>query len=194
MVGHGMGPSARAPVDKVVATAKSRITICASFFTTTPDRLVGESRRYCSRPQSGADMGLWEFACSETRTKMMPLASAYEDLQQRTLSALPGLWERIRYLASLRSSAGGYRHWGLDRTFGERASQTALGAAHTQLFLQVLRTPLRQLVQEYRQAEEHPGELLDWSLFVPGDLAGGSASHFNSVVSALQALAADRRS
>ncbi len=123
----------------------------------------------------------------------MTLASAYEDLQQRTLVALPGLWERIRYLAALRNSGGSYRHWGMDRTFGEQAAQNALGAAHTQLFLQVLRTPLRQLVAEYEHSQSDSGELMDWSLYVPGDMAGGSVSHFNSIVSTLQALAGNRR-
>jgi hypothetical protein len=125
---------------------------------------------------------------------MMTLVSAYEDLQQRTLGALPGLWSRVRYLAGLRGSEGSYRHWGLGRTFGEQASQRAFAAAHTDLFLQLLRTPLRDLLGEYQDAEQTPGELLDWSLYIPAQQGGGSAAHFNSIVSALQELAGTPRS
>lgn len=124
---------------------------------------------------------------------MMTLVSAYEDLQQRTLQSLPGLWRKICYLAGLRSGEAGYRHWGFARTFGESASQTAFATAHTELFLEVLRKPLRELASDYQQAEQSGGELLDWSLYVPAEQAGGSAAHFNSIVSALQALSSARR-
>jgi hypothetical protein len=124
---------------------------------------------------------------------MMTLVSASEDLQQRTLSSLPGLWQKIRYVAGLRAGDGRYRHWGLDRTFGEPASQAALSAAHSELFLQLLRTPLRQLAGDYIQAEATEGGPTDWSLYIPADPRGGSAAHFNSIVSALQALASTPR-
>ena len=123
----------------------------------------------------------------------MTLASAYEDFRQSTLGVLPGLWARLCYVAGLRGSGGDYRHWGMARTYGSHASQKAVAAAHSELFLAVLRTPLRQIGSEF-QAVEKSSEPLDWALCVPADMGGGSAAHFNSIVSALQALAETPRS
>ncbi len=123
----------------------------------------------------------------------MTLASAQDDFRQRTLGSLPGLWARLRYLAGLRRPAGSYRHWGMSRTFGPETTQRAVGAAHSALFLQLLRTPLRRLQAEFIAEDSSSPELLDWSLYVPQDLEGGSVEHFNSVVSALTALTEARR-
>lgn len=123
----------------------------------------------------------------------MTLASAYEDFQQRTLGALPGLWARLRYIAGLRGAAGSYRHWGMSRTFGSEATQHVVGTAHSELFVKLLRTPLRQLTTEFTEGKPSSDELLDWSLYVPANREGGSVEHFNSVVSALLALSEARR-
>ncbi len=123
----------------------------------------------------------------------MTLVSAYEDFRTRTLGALPGLWARLRYLAGLRTPDGAYRHWGMSRTYGPEAAQKAAAAAHSEIFLQFLRTPLQQLAREFSDATTSSGEPLDWKLFVPGDLGGGSEKHFNSIVSALLTLPRSRR-
>lgn len=123
----------------------------------------------------------------------MTLASAYDDFRLRTLEALPGLWARLRYLAGLRAQDGGYQHWGMRRTFGDEAAQKAVAAAHSDVFLQLLRTPLRQLAREFTDSRSSSGEPVDWSLYVPADLGGGSVKHFNSIVSALQKLSSAPR-
>ena len=123
----------------------------------------------------------------------MTLASAYEDFQRRTLGALPGLWARLRYIAGLRGPAGFYQHWGMSRTFGPEATQQVVSAAHSELFVKLLRTPLRQLTAEFTEGKPSSDELLDWSLYVPANLEGGSVEHFKSVVSALLALSEARQ-
>ena len=123
----------------------------------------------------------------------MTLVSAQDDFRQRTLGTLPGLWARLRYLAGLRGPAGSYRHWGMSRAFGPETTQRVVGAAHSELFVELLRTPLRQLRTEFTEQDSSSAELLDWSLYVPADLEGGSVEHFNSVVSALTALSEARR-
>jgi len=118
----------------------------------------------------------------------MTLTSAYDDLRIRTLSALPGLWARLRYLAGLRTPDGAYQHWGMSRTYGPEAAQKAAAAAHSDVFVQFLRTPLKQLSREFSDASSSSGEPVNWSLYVPGDPGGGSEKHFNSIVSALRQL------
>ena len=118
----------------------------------------------------------------------MTISSAYEDFCLHTLSALAGAWQRLHYLAGMRAPDGRYRHWGLARTYGEAAAQRALAQAHTELFLQVLRMPLSSLAQE-----SSPGDLVELASYVPGNLEGGTAEHFNSIVSALKALSEARK-
>ena len=118
----------------------------------------------------------------------MPVISTYEDVCARTLGALSGAWERLQYLAGLRAADGRYLHWGLARTYGEDASQRALGQAHTELFLEILRMPLRSLASEAAAAQ-----IMERLSYVPADLGGGTPEHFNSIVSALAALAEARR-
>ncbi len=117
----------------------------------------------------------------------MTISSAYDDFCAHTLAALGGLWERLRYLAELRAADGRYQHWGMARTFGDDATQRTLAEVHTELFLEVLRTPLRRL------AGESSAFPLAGPSSLPAHLEGGTPEHFNSIVSALAALAAARR-
>ena len=66
--------------------------------------------------------------CSENGTKMT-LLSALEDLLTKTLGALPGLFAKLEYLASLRED-GRYAHWGLTHVYGEVSATRALVDAH----------------------------------------------------------------
>jgi len=76
----------------------------------------------------------------------MILKSALEDLLGTTLAGVAGVVGKIQYVASLRNlAAGTYSHWGLSRAYGEQAAQQALAAAHRELFLTVLRTPISVL-------------------------------------------------
>ncbi len=118
----------------------------------------------------------------------MTISSAYDDFCARTLAILAGVWQRLRYVAELRAPDGRYRHWGMARTFGDDATQRALAQAHTELFLEVLRMPLRRLA-----AESPAAPFAAASSYLPAELEGGTPEHFNSIVSALAALAAARQ-
>ena len=110
-----------------------------------------------------------------------------------------GLFAKLRYLAGLRRDAnGGYIHWGMTRTHGEAAAQQAIADSHQEIFLRVLRTPLRDLRQDVEASSVATGiagkELLeDLSArkadLLPNNLGGGSPRHFSSVLHALLALA-----
>lgn len=118
----------------------------------------------------------------------MTISSAYDDFCSRTLGAITGAWQRLRYVAELRAPDGRYQHWGLARTFGDDAAQRTLAQAHTELFLEILRTPLRRLAGDASAAG-----IVQRSSYLPVDLEGGTPQHFNSIVSALAALAEARQ-
>jgi hypothetical protein len=128
----------------------------------------------------------------------MVLRSALEDFTETTLAMMAGVLAKLRYLAGLyRQVNGPYIHWGLSRTHGEAAAQQAISDSHREIFLRVLRTPLRQLRQDIQISSASSGmaepELLhELSArekdLLPLDLGGGSPRHFNSVLQALLAL------
>ena len=133
----------------------------------------------------------------------MTLLSASEDVLTATLAALPGLWGKLQYLSGLRSEDGRYDHWGLARLHGEAAVQRALGKAHSEIFLEILRTPLAPLLKEARlsatEQELEPAayvqQLCSHSQgFLPPNLGGGTEAHFSSVLKALSKLAQGRSS
>jgi hypothetical protein len=126
----------------------------------------------------------------------MTLLSTKDDFLERTLSSIPGLLGKLEYMSALREN-GRYNHWGLERIYGEEATQRALSEVHRSLFVQMLRMPLRNLIEDlacsvatdrsemkiYLESLKQQPRLL-----LPPDLGGGSMSHFNSVVGALLAL------
>jgi hypothetical protein len=143
--------------------------------------------------------------------RKMTLKSALEDVLGTTLAAVAGVVGKIEYLASLRdlAASGAYSHWGLTRAYGEPAAQQALAEAHRQLFLKLLRTPLRTLRDDVAASCEaiNSTEALGGGLgkkmtagvyieglcdrvpaLMPQDLGGGSARHFSSVLHALSIL------
>ncbi len=126
----------------------------------------------------------------------MTLLPIKDDFVLRTLASVPGLLGKLNYLAELRED-GKYVHWGLVRVFGEETMQRAVAELHRGLFLQVLRTPLRQLLRDAAHsagAQHSPVRpyletiLSDAHSLVPPNLGGGSEAHFNSVVAALLSL------
>jgi hypothetical protein len=131
----------------------------------------------------------------------MPLQSALEDLRDKTLRKVTGLLGRLEYLASLRGPGGRYSHWGLSRVHGEQAAETALSEAHRAATSEVLRTPLRKMLQDVeasggargvdpeqyaKELEEHSAELL------PPHPSAGSVRHFSSVMRVLSYLVKPR--
>ncbi len=117
----------------------------------------------------------------------------------RTLSAFPGLLSKLDYLAGLRHpDTGLYSHWGLARVYGETAAQQAMIEAHGLLVAEILRTPLRKLMEDAADASAAHGaaaeDYLDdlqerCTTLFPEQLGSGSSRHFSSVLHALSALA-----
>ncbi len=115
----------------------------------------------------------------------------------RSLAALPGRWARLLYLASLRQN-GTYEHWGMSRIYGSAVAKRAMEEAHRDLFLEILRTPVRELwrdaVQTARERATSERTLISelaasMDALLPANFGGGSARHFSSVLLALEALA-----
>ena len=112
----------------------------------------------------------------------MTLLSASEDFLANTLVSLPGAWGKLQYVSGLRKEDGRYGHWGLTRLHGEAAVQRALGEAHRDVFLKILRTPLAPLLEAASlsaadQELDAASYLLRLSAgsqaLLPPDLAGG---------------------
>jgi len=126
----------------------------------------------------------------------MTLLAIKDDFLQRSLARVPGLFGKLGYVAELRAD-GRYVHWGLERVYGEESSQRVVAEVHRGLFLQVLRMPLRRLLEDATQAAAAQRTdvrkyleaiLRDPQSLIPPNLGGGSVAHFNSVVAALLSL------
>lgn len=141
------------------------------------------------------------FHVPELEQKVMSLTSAFEDLLHTTLSACPGLLAKFDYLSSLKQVDGGYGHWGLSRVYGELAAKRALAESHSILLSEILRSPLRTLMDDVAlsaatQEQAVPVYLTQLekrsSRLLPEQAGGGSDRHFSSVLHALSALARSR--
>src|SRR5262249_32342193 len=131
--------------------------------------------------------------CSESGTNPVRM-SALEDLLDRTLQAVSGLWGKFHYVSGLRDAVGRYEHWGFVRTHGELSAQAAFAKAHSDLFSQILRAPLAELLEDIELAAGKMSVTTDefikrirgaaWQA-IPQNPAGGTRAHFNSVLDAL---------
>jgi hypothetical protein len=128
----------------------------------------------------------------------MSLLSAADDFSCNTLSTVPGLWGKLQYVSGLRQAEGHYEHWGLTRSYGRDAVQSAILDAHRELVFQVLRTPLCQLLEETERAANQNDVSLknfverlaaDTGALLPLGLGGGSLRHFTTVLESLSSLA-----
>jgi hypothetical protein len=131
----------------------------------------------------------------------MMLNSPADDFSQTSLAAVAGTLDKLRYIAGLRQANGEYFHWGMARLHGEATASLAIGQAHTNVFLSVLRTPIRLLWEEAGNSAQtqgaDPGEFVQHLLekedqLIPAELQGGARRHFNSVLLALCSLAGVR--
>lgn len=84
----------------------------------------------------------------------MTLKSAYDDLRQRTIARIPGIWGKLKYIAGSRSAKGGYVHWGLERVHGPAAAQDAFTEIHKTLVKTILQTRLSALREDLEQSSE----------------------------------------
>lgn len=110
----------------------------------------------------------------------MKFLSASQDFE-KSIEALPRLLRKLQYVSQLHE-LNGYEHWGLVKCHGKAAAEAAMRKAHEKLFLEFLRTPIRELA-EAGALREGPA-----CLKKPDDLVGGSGRHFNSIVMALRYL------
>ncbi len=126
------------------------------------------------------------------------LTSAFEDFSSTTLQAVSGTLGKLVYLSGLRQADGQYSHWGLARRHGLETANATIAAAHSDIFRQVLRTPLPSLWNEVSELASAQGsdaigfmhEMCERDkALIPGELRGGSRRHFNSVLLALSSLA-----
>ena len=110
---------------------------------------------------------------STARLANLDAQKAYDDLWQRTLAKISGNLNRMIYLASTRDyNSGRYHHAGLEGAFGYEAVRQALGAAHQEIFGELTRSSLEELVLELelyvRSSGESPEELLrTWRTLQP---------------------------
>ena len=127
--------------------------------------------------------------------------SPSDDFRNGTLRAVPGTLAKLRYVASLRQADGDYFHWGFARVHGKATANEVIGAAHSDIFASVLRTPIRSLWEEAGSTAEEQGESVGDYLrelteaseaLVPRQLQGGVKRHFRSVLLALCSLAGVR--
>lgn len=130
----------------------------------------------------------------------MPLLSAIDDFMLRSLSALPTVWQKLRFVSSLREEGSGYRHWGLEQKYGQKEAQEAIAEAHSALFNESASTPLSELWLAADQAAR--GEELETADYLrkltavkstlPNDLHGVAPEHFSFVVTNLYRIARSR--
>jgi hypothetical protein len=108
--------------------------------------------RICSKESNEPSFS--ETVSEDEKVRDMTLKSAYEDLRQRTVERIPGNCGKLKYLAGLRSSDGGYVHWGLERVHGPAAAQEAFSKAHKTLLKTILGTGLSALREDLERSSE----------------------------------------
>lgn len=124
----------------------------------------------------------------------MTLLNAFEDFLL-TLQAIPGEFSKLRYLASIRNVARRYQHWGMSRIHGEQQAQAAMARAHQRVFLNLLRAPTKQVVDNAMRGSDYAFVLTQkpqWESLLPNDLGGGSRRHFIAVMKALSGVLRQR--
>jgi hypothetical protein len=87
----------------------------------------------------------------DTLTQLQQNRRIIHDFTSTTLAAIPSLFARLSYLASLRDlSSGRYEHAGLAAVYQREAVQQAMEQCHEEVFEKVLETPLADQEQDLR--------------------------------------------
>jgi len=133
----------------------------------------------------------------EIGTNLM-LISPVEDFVTRTLASVPGTFGKLQYVAGLRQGKDDYFHWGFARVHGEGTASLTIARAHSDLFNEVLRCPVKKLWEEIRSAAAaNDSSLVQFieklvaqkESLIPKEFKRGSTRHFNSVLLGLSGLA-----
>ena len=131
------------------------------------------------------------------KRKFVMLRSALEDFEDSTLSAVPGLLGKLRYVALLHNGGTGYSHWGLEKVYGNGPAEKAIRTSHGALVSGILRKPLKDLADDLKwsAASAQIAELeflsgLEQPLgnALPAHRLHVSEKHFRSVLHSLSAL------
>jgi hypothetical protein len=130
----------------------------------------------------------------------MPLLTANRDIV-RTLEAVPGLWNKLHYLAKLREEST-YGHWGLIKIHGEAAATEAIEGVHQILVTEILRRSIPELVEELDRFCKEQGDeplhliaelVMRGELSLPPGTAKTPSKHFSYVMSVVSNLLKARR-
>jgi len=129
------------------------------------------------------------------------LRSALEDFEDSTLTAVPGLLGKLRYVARLHSGGGAYSHWGLEKVHGSAPAEKAMRVSHGALVARILRTPLRDLADDLKWSAT-AAQITDFEFLsgleaplinaLPAQRLHPSEKHFRSVLQTLSALVRNR--
>jgi hypothetical protein len=109
--------------------------------------------------------------CDEN-PELQPLASEDEvakvigDFQTKTLAEMPGRFNKLVYLASLRDyNTGRYHHYGLETRYSAAAVDQGLHRCHIQIFEELVTLPLeeqtRDLVAMFESVREDRKRLIE---------------------------------
>jgi hypothetical protein len=125
------------------------------------------------------------------------MKTAVQRLQENALDQMPRL-ARLKYLASAREPNGQYSHWGLAKMYGSATLQQAMSEMHSSVFVDVLRTPIRQLADEVSGNARETGVSREayvetfsakFKAVSPENHLGGCEEHLKMVLYALSCLA-----
>src|SRR5260370_16240731 len=85
------------------------------------------------------------------KRKFVMLRSALEDFEDSTLSAVPGLLGKLRYVALLHCGGGVYWHWGLGKGYWKGPAAEASSASTGALVFRIPGTPVKTLPSGLKQ-------------------------------------------
>lgn len=87
----------------------------------------------------------------------MKVATARDDLEARTITAIENDFARLVYLASTRDyNTGEYRHEGLSSRFGREGAAAALLTCHEEVFYRLVRLGLEEFTRELEGYVDSP--------------------------------------
>jgi len=125
----------------------------------------------------------------------MPLRTANRDFL-KSLNAVPGLWNKLHYLAKLRQETT-YEHWGLIKIYGEAAAIEAIEEVHRILVIEALRRSIPELVGDLDRFCVEQGDeplrliaelVARGELSLPPGISKTPSKHFNYVMSVVSSL------